>query len=148
VGQVVQIGSSVQKFREGDTVIVPFSSSCGKAEADRVTSLTSTGECFYCEKGYTARCQSARAYGTPAFEGAQAEYFKIDMADSCVFKAPYDLPRELLVLMTDIIPTGYSVAQNARTLLDTDGPRGRRGEVCVVIGCGPVSRRAEWSHLP
>jgi hypothetical protein len=46
--------------------------------------------------------------------------------------------------MTDILPTGYSVAKNARSLLELDGPR-QKGEVCVVIGCGPVSEQESQS---
>lgn len=59
------------------------------------------------------------------------------MADTSLFRAQEGLPLDLLVLMTDIIPTGFSVARNARTLLETDGVVGKDG-VCVVIGCGPV----------
>jgi threonine dehydrogenase-like Zn-dependent dehydrogenase len=58
------------------------------------------------------------------------------------------MPEELMLLMADILPTGYSVALNARRLADEDrapwgangGVRGnpKKGGVCVVIGCGPV----------
>lgn len=55
-----------------------------------------------------------------------------------------------MLIMTDILPTGYSTAMNARRLLDGDqaqsagaggaaqGKTEKKG-VCVVIGCGPVS---------
>lgn len=49
------------------------------------------------------------------------------------------MPIDLMVLMADIIPTGYSVAKNALTLLQGDGAKSREKTVCVVIGCGPVS---------
>lgn len=50
--------------------------------------------------------------------------------------------------MTDILPTGFSTAMNARRLADEDrtphgpqtgtaGPLSKRG-VCLVVGCGPV----------
>jgi len=61
------------------------------------------------------------------------------MADSSLFKAPEGMPIDLMVLMTDIIPTGYSVAKNALTLLESDGAKSKEKTVCVVIGCGPVS---------
>jgi len=49
--------------------------------------------------------------------------------------------------MTDILPTGYQVAYNAKTLLSSDQPARtedgdiyRKSGICVIIGCGPVSR--------
>lgn len=72
------------------------------------------------------------------------------LADTSLFAMPDDIPEELCILMTDILPTGYSTAMNARRLADEGrtpngpqdtqgGPLPKRG-VCVVIGCGPVSR--------
>lgn len=66
-----------------------------------------------------------------------------------LFPFPKELPEDVALLMTDILPTGYSCAFNARRLLDDDmdepwslksvvegkvKPKG----VAVVIGCGPV----------
>ena len=70
------------------------------------------------------------------------------LADATLFPVPSDIPRELLVLMTDILPTGYSTAMNARRLADEDripfgteaaggGGTDKKG-ICVVVGCGPV----------
>ena len=81
----------------------------------------------------------SRAFGTPTADGGQAEYINLSMADSSLFKAPEGMPIDLMVLMTDIIPTGYSVAKNALTLLESDGAKSKEKTVCVVIGCGPVS---------
>lgn len=50
-----------------------------------------------------------------------------------------------MLIMTDILPTGYSAAYNARKLLGEEwgskdvGQDGKKG-VCVVMGCGPVRR--------
>lgn len=53
------------------------------------------------------------------------------------------MPEHLMLLMCDILPTGYSSAFHARRLLDEDDDREFKGEVkegvAVVIGCGPVS---------
>jgi hypothetical protein len=69
------------------------------------------------------------------------------------------MPEELMLLMADILPTGYSVAWHARRLADEDrvplGADGRlsgaqekdKGGVCVVVGCGPVSRRSKFRGL-
>ncbi|KAK1921903.1 chaperonin 10-like protein [Papiliotrema laurentii] len=123
VGQIVAVGAGVKKFAVGDVIVSPFSLSCG--------------DCFHCRRGNTGRCVKQCAFGTPTYDGGQAEYIRLPMADTSLIKAPEGLPKDLLVLMTDILPTGFSVAKNARVLLDTDGVGGK-GDVCVVIGCGPV----------
>ena len=57
---------------------------------------------------------------------------------------PEDIPEKLLVLMADILPTGYSTAMNARRLADEEvgssKSTGLKDAVAVVIGAGPVSR--------
>lgn len=129
----------------GDIVVPPFSLSCGKSIPRRLcmrylgTLIENSGDCFYCQLGNTARCVKQCAFGTPTADGGQAEYIKLGMADSSLFKAPEGMPVELMVLMTDIIPTGYSVAKNAFTLLQGDGVKSKEKTVCIVIGCGPVS---------
>lgn len=145
VGRVVAKGKGVHKFNVGDIVAPPFSLSCGKSFElemslhQEVTLTSNLGECFYCQLGNTARCAKVRAFGSPIADGGQAEYINLSMADSCLFKAPEGMPIDLMVLMTDILPTGYSVARNALTLLEGDGVKSKEKTVCVVIGCGPVS---------
>jgi len=100
---------------------------------------------MYCDKQYSSRCLSSQNIGTTILDGAQAEYFRLPLADTTLYHAPTDLPKELVVLMTDILPTGYQVAYHAKTLLLSDQPARteadihKKSGVCVVIGCGPVS---------
>ncbi|WRT68091.1 uncharacterized protein IL334_005066 [Kwoniella shivajii] len=134
VGTIVEKGKQVEKFNLGDVVAVPFTVSCG--------------ECWYCNSSHTARCKHSQLFGTPNLQGCQAEYVRIPLADGCVFKKPDQLPDELMLLMADILPTGYSAAANARALLD--GPtqeKSIKDDVCVVIGCGPVGLCAISSAL-
>jgi threonine dehydrogenase-like Zn-dependent dehydrogenase len=79
------------------------------------------------------------AIGGPLLPGAQAEYVKLPMADNNLFLAPAHLPLDMLVLMADVIPTGFQAARNARAFLDVDEPEPTKEGVCVVVGCGPVS---------
>lgn len=95
-------------------------------------------------------------------DGAQAEYFRLPRADTTLFHAPVDIPKDKLVLLTDILPTGYQVAYNAKTLLSSDVPETaanaiqQQSGVCVVIGCGPVSHSVvnevdllyRWDYVP
>lgn len=120
-GVVVETGSKVKNFKVGDRVVSPFTTCCG--------------ECFYCERKLTCRCEKGALFGSAKLAGAQAEYARVPMADATLFQAPDDLPDELLVLMADIIPTGYFAAKTAYNLMNESE---REGAVCVVLGCGPV----------
>jgi len=47
-----------------------------------------------------------------------------------------------MLLLGDILPTGYSAAYHGRRLLDEDDDKDMAEQldgVAVVIGCGPVS---------
>ncbi|UOH85445.1 hypothetical protein LQV05_002269 [Cryptococcus neoformans] len=120
VGTIVQKGKEVNNFNVGDVVAVPFTISCAS---------------------HTARCTSSALFGTPSLPGCQASYVRVPLAASCLLLKPPQLPEELMLLMADILPTGYSAAWNAWRLLDWGGERGGKGErrgICVVVGCGPV----------
>lgn len=115
----------------------------------------SSGECYYCSMGFTSRCDKSISLGCPGTEGAQAEYIRVPLADSSLFHVERDstIPQDLMLIMTDILPTGYSAAYNARKLLgeewgskdlDKDGKKG----VCVVMGCGPVRQVPAQTSYP
>ncbi|PBP17346.1 hypothetical protein BUE80_DR011915 [Diplocarpon rosae] len=120
-GQVFQIGAAVKNHQVGDTVVMPFTVSCG--------------ECFYCLRGYSSRCEKCLLFGCPLLDGGQAEYMRVPLADATAVTAPPGIDEKKLVLMADIFPTGYFAAQNAFTGFDTDTIR---QSVVVLIGCGPV----------
>jgi threonine dehydrogenase-like Zn-dependent dehydrogenase len=75
-------------------------------------------------------------FGSIPLDGAQAEYVRVELADSTLFTAPTSIPDECLICMADIAPTGYFVALNGYNLLN-DVERSKP-TTCVVIGCGPV----------
>lgn len=75
-----------------------------------------------------------RSHGI-GIDGGQAEYVKVPFADTTLVPSPSSVRSELLVLMSDIFPTGYFCA--ARFLKDM--PKAEAGEsTVVVVGCGPV----------
>ncbi|CAF1029406.1 unnamed protein product [Rotaria magnacalcarata] len=123
VGEIIEIGLDVKNFKTGDKIIVPFSTCCGN--------------CFYCAKGLTSRCEKSQVFGTPLLDGGQAEYVRIPFADSTAFLAPKEIPDDLAFLMADIFPTGYFAAKNAWTMLSDQERQASNLTVCI-IGCGPV----------
>ena len=84
-GTVHEIGADIKNFAIGDKVVSPFTVSCAK--------------CYYCKVGLTCRCEKSRVYGSPALEGAQAEYVLVPLADTTLFHAPEDVADDILILM-------------------------------------------------
>lgn len=68
-------------------------------------------------------------------DGAQAEYIRIPLGETTLFHAPSEVPKEALILMADIFPTGYFVSHNAWQMMNEEE---RKDTTAVVIGCGPV----------
>jgi threonine dehydrogenase-like Zn-dependent dehydrogenase len=123
VGEVVEIGKDVKRFRRGDMVFSPFTTSCGV--------------CFYCKIGLTCRCEKGSFYGWvekgAGLQGGQAEYVRVPLADTTLLPLSNDLTAEQGLLLGDIFSTGYFCADMAG--IKTKG-------TYVVVGCGPVGLMA------
>ena len=139
MGEVVEVGSAVQKLKKGDRVVVPFTISCGS--------------CFFCKKTLFSCCDTSnpnaeiarKAMGhSPAglfgfshmlggFAGGQAEYLRVPFADVGPIKIESGLPDEKVLFLSDIFPTGYMAAENCDI---------EPGDTVAVWGCGPVAQFA------
>jgi threonine dehydrogenase-like Zn-dependent dehydrogenase len=135
-GVVEEVGPSVRSLKSGDRVAVPFNISCGT--------------CFYCSRGLYGDCESSNpsnelasgVYGyshtTGGYDGGQAEYVRVPFADVGPMKIPEDLEDEDVLLLTDVLPTGYQGAEMGSI---------HEGETVAVFGCGPVglaAARSAW----
>lgn len=122
VGEVVETGSEVRRFRTGDKVICSGVIGCG--------------DCDSCRRGEVVRCRKHqnRVYGVmPDLPGGQAEAVAVPGADCAMTKMPEGVSVEQAVLLTDILPTGYFGARGADI---------RPGDTVVVVGAGPVGIQA------
>jgi threonine dehydrogenase-like Zn-dependent dehydrogenase len=135
-GTVAETGSGVRALRRGDRVVVPFNIACGT--------------CFFCARGLTADCEATNpsnelasgVYGyshtTGGYDGGQAEYVRVPFADFGPMKIPDDLEDEDVLLLSDVLPTGYQAAEMGGI---------QEGETVAVFGCGPVglaAARCAW----
>lgn len=123
VGEIVDAGPGVARFRRGDLVVSPFTTSCGA--------------CFYCRTGLTARCLSGQLFGWVekgrGLHGAQAELVRVPLADSTLVKVPEGTPAEQALFAGDVLATGWFGAESAGAA---------PGVVTAVVGCGPVGLMA------
>lgn len=129
-GEITSVGTSVQKFKAGDRIVSPFTISCGN--------------CFYCKHNTSSRCASCQLYGTTILDGAQADYVRVPLADSTLVHAPPAIDEKKLVLMADILPTGFFAAKNAFSGMSPDVIE---SSTVILFGCGPVGICALISAL-
>jgi threonine dehydrogenase-like Zn-dependent dehydrogenase len=135
-GIVEEVGPSVQNLKKGDHVLVPFNIFCGT--------------CFFCKKELYSNCHNVNPeatavggiYGyshtTGGYDGGQAEYVRVPMADAGPFVIPSDIETDDAVLLTDACPTGYQAAEMGSI---------KEGDTVVVFGAGPVglfAAKSSW----
>lgn len=118
VGTVVETGPDVRRLRKGDRVIV--------------SAVVGCGECNACLARDPVLCTGGgpRVFGTTLeLHGGQAELCAVPAADSCCLVLPDNVTVEQSVLLTDILPTGFTGAMNANI---------KPGGTVAVFGLGPV----------
>jgi threonine dehydrogenase-like Zn-dependent dehydrogenase len=126
-GVVEQVGPSVQNVKVGDHVLVPFNIFCGS--------------CFFCQRELYSNCHNTNPeatavgaiYGyshtTGGYDGGQAEFVRVPLADVNPTVIPKDIHVEDAVLLTDACPTGYQAAEMGEI---------EQGDTVVIFGAGPV----------
>lgn len=123
VGRVLEVGSAVESLRQGDRVVGPFTTSCGA--------------CFYCRSGLTCRCTRGQLFGWRedghGLHGAHAERLRVPLADSTLLAVDDSLPAAEVLLVGDVLATGFYSAE----LGGVDAQ-----SVVAVVGCGPVGLMA------
>src|SRR6478672_6092356 len=128
MGEVVEVGTGVEKIRVGDWVVLPFNVSCGF--------------CENCERGLTNYCLTTQpdpkaagaAYGFAdmgPYGGGQAELLRVPFADQNALRLGEDAQDKEndYVMLSDIFPTGYHATEMAGVL---------PGDSVVIAGAGPV----------
>ncbi|GAA1676772.1 glutathione-independent formaldehyde dehydrogenase [Nonomuraea maheshkhaliensis] len=135
LGEVVEVGSAVDRIKAGDMVCMPFNISCG--------------HCKNCEAGLTAFCltlnpdAAGAAYGFAGmgpYNGGQAELLRVPYGDFNCLRLPPDAKEKQndYVMLADIFPTGWHCTELSGM---------RPGESVVVYGAGPIGQMAAYSAM-
>jgi glutathione-independent formaldehyde dehydrogenase len=134
-GEIIEIGRDVEYLKVGDLVSVPFNVACGRCRTCR------DGDTGVCLNVNPARPGGAYGYvDMGGWIGGQAEYVMVPYADFNLLKFP-DRAQALekirdLTCLTDILPTGFHGAVNAKVGV---------GSTVYVAGAGPVGLAAAAS---
>jgi alcohol dehydrogenase len=116
VGIIEEVGSAVSNFKKGDHVIISCITSCGK--------------CDYCKKGMYSHCEDGGWILGNLIDGTQAEYVRIPHADNSLYPIPAGADEEALVMLSDILPTGFECGVlNGQV---------KPGDTIAIVGSGPI----------
>ncbi|MFU0790196.1 MAG: zinc-dependent alcohol dehydrogenase family protein [Virgibacillus proomii] len=120
VGIVEEVGDSVKNFNVGDRVII----SC----------ITSCGTCDYCKKQMYSHCENGGWILGHLIDGTQAEYVRIPYGDTSLYHMPEGVEDEALVMLSDIVPTGFEIGVLKGKV--------KPGDTIAIVGAGPVGLSA------
>ena len=121
VGTVDEVGSGVKNLKPGDKVLV----SC----------ITACGSCRFCREGRYGQCLGGGGWILGhKIDGTQAEYVRVPFADNSTYPAPAGVSDEELLMLADILPTGYEIGVLNGGI--------RPGDVVAVVGAGPIGLSA------
>jgi len=121
VGTVDEVGSGVKNLEPGDKVLV----SC----------ITACGSCRFCREGRYGQCLGGGGWILGhKIDGTQAEYVRVPFADNSTYPAPDGVADEDLLMLADILPTGYEIGVLNGGI--------RPGDVVAVVGAGPIGLSA------
>nr|BFE60253.1 alcohol dehydrogenase family protein [Dactylosporangium thailandense] len=124
IGQIVEAGAEVHRFKAGDRVLVSAGVRCGRCEG--------------CASGPHCTVQGDDfCYGLgPDLPGSQAELLEVPYADANLLRLPADVSEENALLLADCANTAWYGAKKAKIA---------PGSEVAVIGLGPIGLVAVMS---
>src|ERR1700737_4106897 len=116
IGVVEQVGTGVSEFHVGEKVIISCITACLK--------------CDYCRRGMYSHCRRGGWILGNTIDGTQAEYVLIPHADGSLYSFPSGADEEAMVMLSDILPTGFECGVlNGQV---------KPGDTVAIVGAGPV----------
>ena len=120
VGVIDSVGAAVTAFKPGDHVLISCVSACGT--------------CAFCRKQMYSHCTTGGWILGNAIDGTQAEYVRTPHADMSLYHIPEGANEEALVMLSDILPTGFECGVlNGKV---------QPGSSVAIVGSGPIGLAA------
>ncbi len=120
VGIVDKAGLAVTAFQPGDRVLISCISACGR--------------CVYCRKLMYSHCTTGGWILGNSIDGTQAEFVRIPYADTSLYRIPDGADEEALVMLSDILPTGFECGVLSGKV--------QPGNTVAIVGAGPIGLAA------
>jgi alcohol dehydrogenase len=116
IGIIEQVGTGVSEFHVGDKVIISCVTACLK--------------CDFCKRSMYSHCRHGGWILGYTIDGTQAEYVRIPQADGSLYHFPAGGDEEALVMLSDILPTGFECGVlNGQV---------KPGDTVAIVGAGPI----------
>ncbi len=116
IGVIEEAGSGVSEFHVGDKVII----SC----------VTACLRCDFCRKRMYSHCRHGGWILGNTLDGTQADLVRIPHADGSLYPFPPGAEEEAMVMLSDILPTGFECGvMNGQV---------KPGDTVAIVGAGPV----------
>jgi alcohol dehydrogenase len=115
IGIIEQVGTGVSEFHVGDKVIISCVTACLK--------------CDFCKRGMYSHCRHGGWILGNTLDGTQAEYVRIPHADGSLYSFPPGGDEEALVMLSDILPTGFECGVLNGQM--------KPGDTVAIVGAGP-----------
>jgi alcohol dehydrogenase len=120
VGVIEAVGNAVSNFMVGDLVLISCISACGT--------------CDYCRRQLYSHCATGGWLLGHLIDGTQAEKVLVPHANSSLYHMPAGADEEALVMLSDILPTGFECGILNGKL--------KPGQSVAIVGAGPVGLAA------
>jgi alcohol dehydrogenase len=117
---IEKTGPGVTEFHTGDRVLI----SC----------ISSFGRCEYCRRGMYSHCMTGGWILGNAIDGTQAEHVRTPHADTSLYHIPDGADEEALVMLSDILPTGFECGVLSGKV--------EPGSTVAIVGAGPIGLAA------
>ncbi len=120
VGVIDSVGAAVTAFKPGDHVLISCISACGT--------------CSFCRRQMYSHCTTGGWILGNKIDGTQAEYVRTPHADMSLYHIPEGADEEALVMLSDILPTGFECGVlNGKV---------QPGGSVAIVGAGPIGLAA------
>jgi len=120
IGVIEEAGTGVNSFHKGDRVLISCITACAK--------------CENCRRGMPSHCQSGGWILGNTIDGTQAEFVRIPFADTSLYSIPENADDDTMVMLSDILPTGYECGVLNGAV--------KPGDTVAIVGAGPVGLSA------
>ena len=99
-----------------------------------ISCISACGKCEYCRKLMYSHCTTGGWILGNKIDGTQAEFVRIPYADTSLYPIPDGADEEALVMLSDILPTGFECGVlNGKV---------QPGSIVAIAGSGPIGLAA------